>query len=137
MYRCYTEKLYNHSLGLKNKMYKSIIRIKRGLVAFFDILGYQRLVERNPIQRVAQLLIEQVTKLPSLTKKDMDPWFELYQTGRTLYAKKFSTILISDSIILTCDYGGRLSYDAQAMAWEFFYLHAGILCDAPLLLVSH
>lgn len=40
------------------------IKSKKGLVAFFDILGYSQLLTANKVEDVAQLIVNTLAKIP-------------------------------------------------------------------------
>lgn len=82
--------------------------IESGLVAFFDILGYQNIIQNNEIERVSSLISGTLTKLPELVKKSVKEQLNkdlqsLSESSRenldTKYLSKIETRLISDSIL--------------------------------------
>jgi hypothetical protein len=79
--------------------------IKQGFVGFFDILGYQTLIDNNDISKASQIIEEVIVNLPKRTSelllslvkdsKNQDAAKDIYN--------KIDARLISDSIILSLE----------------------------------
>ena len=79
---------------------------QRGMVAFFDILGYQDIIDNNLIEEVAKIISDILLKLPSGTKERL--LAELIDEGE--YKEVVKNVLdsigyrvISDSLLLVCE----------------------------------
>jgi len=77
-------------------------KVTTGIVGFFDILGYQNIIDNNEIGIVSSLISETLTKLPSKVKADVSNEFsgkvkQIIESYFTL----IQTRLISDSILIS------------------------------------
>jgi hypothetical protein len=51
-----------------------------GLIAFFDILGYQSFLENNSATQSAEKVLKLITEIPEQTKSEVSKrWFSLYE----------------------------------------------------------
>lgn len=72
-----------------------------GLVAFFDILGYQNIILNNEIEKVSSLISGTLIRLPELVRKSVKEELDdsIRERMDTQYTSKIETLLISDSIL--------------------------------------
>lgn len=106
---------------------------KEGLVAFFDILGYQDIINNNLIEEVAKIISETLIKLPDSAKVLLlEGWHEDDKKVQESLKEVFKHIeyrVISDSILVVCEIPEEK--DAELIYWSFFMAYT-----VALLLVS-
>lgn len=81
-----------------------------GLVGFFDILGYQNIVDNNEINTVSQIVSETLLKMPETAKKKLSEMLSQSSAMRDhvdvaneIIDKYIKIRLISDSILISVD----------------------------------
>jgi hypothetical protein len=87
-----------------------------GLIAFFDILGYQNIIDNNDISEVAQLIDNLLVDLPNKAK-EKSKWFGEGIPKEEDVLSDLYTMVISDSIIIAKPMPKTFSED-----WGFTYL---------------
>lgn len=108
------------------------IRIKNGPVAYFDILGYQSINSNNEIEKVAQLIIDHLDKIPAsvrdFMKKGISP-AGLSEKDEDKFAKSIHCLLLSDSVLLTAEQRKKSNADEKLFNWLFFLLACRMLMN--------
>lgn len=75
---------------------------KQGLVAFFDILGYQNIIDKNTIGPVSKIIGEILLVLPNAVRKKVKARFgRRFSNLISELFKDLEVRLISDSILLS------------------------------------
>jgi len=49
-------------------------RTRKGLIAFFDILGYKNIIDNNEIETVAALISNKLLKIPNRLQELTEGW---------------------------------------------------------------
>jgi hypothetical protein len=101
-------------------------RTRKGLVAFFDILGYKNIIDNNKIETVAALISNKLLKIPNrlqeLTLETFSPLdLDEYVLRREL-AKFTSPVLLSDSFLFTVPFGKNEDSDIKGTRWLVFLI---------------
>jgi hypothetical protein len=87
--------------------------ISQGLVGFFDILGYQNIVDNNTIEEVSEIITGLLLKLPDIVRSNMKESFsEKIRPGMEARLGELRATLISDSILLV------FPVDRKKNIWE-------------------
>lgn len=76
----------------------------KGIIGFFDILGYQNIIENNQIEDAAQIIEEHLVTLPELTLKELTK--DMNEDALNPFRERFSKIkslIFSDTILLSLD----------------------------------
>ena len=92
---------------------------KKGIVAFFDILGYQNLVRNSDIKYVADVINQNINGLQPFLNSYFKDLFGDLDGSDDDHIGKIDTRVISDSILLTCE----CDEDDDWM-WFFFLAYA-------------
>lgn len=80
-----------------------MLETKKGIIGFFDILGYQNLIDNNDIEDVVRIISETIDKLPSDARDKISAIFKSDKTSAPIIEgvlKTTKTLLISDSIVI-------------------------------------
>ena len=86
--------------------------ISQGLVGFFDILGYQNIIDNNTIYDVSNIVSNVLLKLPDKVREEITKLHDGdHKRFDTMY-RNINSTLISDSILLT------FSIDAEEQPWR-------------------
>src|SRR5208337_3479878 len=101
---------------------------QRGLVAFFDILGYQDIINNNLIDDVAKIISDIILGLPEDAKKMLLEQFSQNKKLAGDISSKINTRIISDSIILACEVPQNSSESIVGAHWCIFLVYASTLC---------
>src|SRR5271157_3143491 len=105
----------------------------KGLIGFFDILGYQSFLENNSATDSALEVLDTITGIPAKLK---DSWKAtwLSQKGKSeslIYGKEvadlLSYIVFSDTIVLTLSYPENADVEWERAALAYLDLYAGQL----------
>jgi hypothetical protein len=76
------------------------LRTEKGMVGFFDVLGYQSIIDNNKISDAASILSKSFTRIPEKVKKRLA---ESLVDGKEIYKTlqgRMRIIIISDSIVM-------------------------------------
>lgn len=89
---------------------------KTGLVAFFDILGYQNFLEKNEPEIAAEKIAELMKKLKTFRSEALLKFFAGFNEAESIVKpllEKLIYLVISDAILLTLetDMGNKLDYE--------------------------
>jgi len=102
------------------------ILIANGSVAYFDIMGYESINTRNEIKEVAKIILDHLDGIPASIRDIRKKYFLSIGLDEHAdrFAKSISSILLSDSVLLTekepmKGWGAR----EKLLNWLFF-LHA-------------
>ena len=95
-----------------------------GLVAFFDILGYQNFVLNNDVEQGVLPILQALATMPTSLRSE-------YLNGApeaiTAILDDTEHLVFSDTILLTCPVKADLSEADQLTRWFVFTLQAGLL----------
>ncbi|MCX5735370.1 MAG: hypothetical protein NTW68_13730 [candidate division NC10 bacterium] len=87
--------------------------ISQGLVGFFDILGYQNIIDNNTIEEVSKIITEVLFSLPGAVMAEMKKGHcEPVWDKMKMKLKNLEATLISDSILVV------LALDLKKSVWE-------------------
>jgi hypothetical protein len=114
----------------------AMLKAENGIVGFFDIMGYQNIIDNNDIQDVATLISDTIDALPgevsttyfALFKDDVDP----HCMDDSLDGIK--TLLISDSIVIAFPFPEEMEGEskeilncmAKLLHWATFFIYSTI-----------
>ncbi len=104
----------------------------KGLVAFFDILGYQNIIDNNEIDSVSTLISGTLRKLPEILRKEARSLFKeevVQDFVDKQYLSKINVRLISDSILASfCVSDPKDTADDEPMLmWWIFLKYCSLL----------
>jgi len=104
-----------------------------GLIAFFDILGYQSFLENNPTSESVEKVLALITDLPKQTKSEvLDRWMSIHEGLSSIPSKPvataFSTLIFSDTIVLSIEYPPNPSEVWIQTALNYLITISGVLC---------
>lgn len=77
------------------------LKTEQGMVGFFDVLGYQSIIDNNKISDAARILSESFIRIPGKVENKLSE--SLKETRKALYEeiqKRMKFIIISDSIVI-------------------------------------
>lgn len=102
---------------------------KEGLVAFFDILGYQDIINNNLIDNVSKIIANILVKLPEHTKDKMATLIKDVSLRERAVKdlKKIRSRLISDSILIVSEIDSSISNSDKEDKFVDFFVFIGIL----------
>lgn len=103
--------------------------IREGFIGFFDILGYQNIIENKEIEEVAIIIFEIMNKLKESVKsalKGLIPEGESRQDF-TVEMEKINWLIISDSILLSYEMDSKTSPSIKMYKRITFLLHVAML----------
>jgi len=98
---------------------------QKGMVAFFDILGYQDIIDNNLIEDVAKIILDILLKLPLETRDSMIDMIKGVAESNARVMELLDSIryrVISDSILLVCE----IPEDKRSLEkfyWSIFLLY--------------
>jgi hypothetical protein len=83
--------------------------VEKGIVGFFDILGYQNFLKNNSIENCIDIIEKKILELPEEVKKDYlylytDTPDEYLNNIRSYFKTNLNTAFISDTIIFFFDF---------------------------------
>ena len=100
--------------------------LNTGLVAFFDVLGYKKLIESNSLTYVAKLISDELVNLPQALRDSLSSMFRnalnLNREDSSKISNAVSQLVISDSVLLTAKIKRGLSNFEQLEIWLIFSL---------------
>ncbi len=111
-------------------------RTKTGLIGFFDILGYQNLLERNEPETIAEEVLPILTNIDSETMKNLKnltnaiPMSEANKQLHTKIIETMGWLVFSDTVLMTLPIDGTDQNIVQ-MSWLAF-LGAAIMVQVNL-----
>ena len=88
------------------------LKTQNGLVGYFDVLGYQNIIDNNKIADAARILSESLLKIPEAAKRSLETTPDMKDL-----LGKVNWLMLSDSIILTMS---SESVDQDEFAWFIF-----------------
>jgi hypothetical protein len=104
---------------------------ENGIVGFFDIMGYQNIIDNNEIKTVADIIFEVIDKLPGEARSNALKLFERPEINDNDERIKFiknidksiKTLLISDSILISLAFNKAVDQKHLLFInWMFFFL---------------
>lgn len=112
-----------------------MLEIKDGIIGFFDILGYQNIIDNNDIEDVVKIVSETIDKLPSDAKAKISVIFKSDKTSTPIIEgvlKTTKTLLISDSIVIALPFpipkeeerNASLEKFIHLICWTTFFIYA-------------
>jgi hypothetical protein len=103
---------------------------QKGLVAFFDILGYQDIIDNNLIEEVARIISDILVKIPADVKNEFmgllkkgSKQYNLFQ----VFIESIDQRVISDSILLSLDFPEDEKEHIKVARWTVFLLYVRLL----------
>jgi hypothetical protein len=109
------------------------MNIKTGLVAFFDILGYQSFLEQNELERAAEKMSEFVKKVKEFPKDTLMKLINPEEKEKpeakhavTNLLNEITSLIISDAIILTLEVDSSQTADSTFRK-QYFIVYCSIL----------
>lgn len=102
---------------------------KTGLIAFFDILGYQSFLEQNEPEDAAEKILQFVKKVKDFPKDTFTKLFKESPLGTDYLAilqKEITCIIISDAIILSLETDNSQTVDS-ALRTSYFTIYCSML----------
>ena len=118
----------------------SNVLLSRGIVAFLDILGYENLLTRNPLNAAARLVIDRIEDLEPKTMEQFAPILEeLQRIAPEEVRDEFSRALervdwtiFSDTVVLTAAYEEGAESESNWVLWYAFLAVSSILYSGML-----
>jgi hypothetical protein len=76
------------------------LKTEKGMVGFFDVLGYQNIIDNNKISDAAHILSESFTRIPERVENKLSESLKESKKTYELIKDRMKFIIISDSIII-------------------------------------
>lgn len=111
---------------------------QNGMIAFFDILGYQNIIINNDIEKVANIINDTILELPSKVQNDVLNTFtrlsEKIENKSLLNIvqdnfKRIDFLIISDSILIFLPIEESIYEKYPDICWMTFLLYCCVLLD--------
>jgi hypothetical protein len=104
-----------------------------GLIAFFDILGYQSFLENNSATESAEKVLGFINDIPNTVKKNVSKaWLEAANQNRHMISNEivdsFNHLIFSDTIVLSVKYPKNATESWKQNALCFLVSASGYLC---------
>jgi hypothetical protein len=104
-----------------------------GLIAFFDILGYQSFLENNLAAESTERVLQLINDIPPKTKSELSElWLSLFKEKDGVILKEvadaLNLLIFSDTIVLSITYPTNVSREWKTEASGFLGAVAGKLC---------
>ena len=99
---------------------------KYGLVGFFDVLGYQSIIDNNEIEDVIKIITNIIKKIPEQIKKILVHFFKKSDIDYDLFINSIKINIISDSILLSYSLN-EMSISYRPTCVIFFTAYVSIL----------
>ena len=97
------------------------LKTQKGLVAFFDILGYSAFMENNEVEDAALKINDFINELETF---DMDRFLERFEIRDRIknVSQEIQYVVISDSILISleCDQDNNDSYRLYSMVFSIY-----------------
>ena len=117
---------------------KDEIKIEKGIIGFFDILGYQTFLNNNTPEEAANEVLAILTSIDSkiidsfVYGSNLDFKTKDEESDRDFLLNKFNWLVFSDTILLTCNYSKQIESETTLSNWFYFCLIASHLCTKML-----
>jgi hypothetical protein len=102
-----------------------------GLIAYFDILGYQSFLQNNSASATAETVLELITHLPQQVKGVVSKSYQELESNKEV-AKQISDsvrhLIFSDTILLSIEYPANVSNPWKNDALLLLSAMANLLC---------
>jgi len=108
------------------------LKTEKGMVGFFDVLGYQSIIDNNKMSDAARILSESFTRIPERVEKKLVEGLK-EEASKEVYGKirnRTNFMIISDSIVMTSSLGeirSGLEKKTNTVQLLFFFLSASLL----------
>jgi hypothetical protein len=88
----------------------------KGIICFFDILGYQNIINNNSIYECAKIIKNVLVGMPKTVKEDVFKYISnnenvMTKTFETIIKNNLNIIMVSDSMILLFDIDETINFD--------------------------
>ncbi|MDR3160381.1 MAG: hypothetical protein LBU28_02065, partial [Spirochaetaceae bacterium] len=90
--------------------------VDKGIICFFDILGYQNIINNNSIYECAKIIKNVLIGMPKEVKEDVFKYVShnetvMMKTFETIIKNNLNIIMVSDSMILLFDIDENINFD--------------------------
>ena len=95
---------------------------QRGIVGFFDVLGYQSIIDNNKIEDVASVISKTLLTIPKNVAEGLASFLTKGQS-----APDISSLIISDTIILAAPFAKAAGPASRLRTWLRLLIHCARL----------
>jgi hypothetical protein len=103
------------------------VRQSKGLVGFFDILGYQNFVDNNDVEEGVKSVIEALEVMPKSVQEVAEKLLIKFDENTRETLAETQSLVFSDTIVLACPVDGNDTPRRQYARWMNFLIQAAIL----------
>ncbi len=110
------------------------MRTETGFIGFFDILGYQNILENNPPEAIAETILDRLVSLDDHLVRRMAISFPDFEDTfvHTVYRKYVKWLVFSDTILIYVATPDSIPKSELRMRWLAFYATCVFLQNSML-----